>query len=425
MMLGNLVRRVLQLLLASGCLIGGAFADVLSWDLERQEWSTQVGSTPLTGAYQLNTSISGTGLGESSLLSPLATNAVSGSSLQRGWSTNFTFGTDATSIAELAATVDRAFPAGIYQLQALIQTTNPITGRVTSRTNLLSVNWTNGFSAVAPVVTNLAPPAPLAASQVFRWSGFGGSADYASFYVLEGNFDTNLLAGIVQQGASALTNLTVRHASPHLDAGPGNVTVTNLNPALDHIVWLEFDRSNPETNLALGEVSAVRANLMFHRRVAGPVIVVPPASQSVVPGARVTLEVIATGGPLTYQWRRDGNVVPTATAATLILENVTTADGGSYDVEVANAVGTVRSAPAVITVSDPTVEPPPAVRISRADGQLTLHVTGLPATRHVVERSDDLLAWTEHVTLETDGQGTANLRIAAAASQRAFRVMRP
>lgn len=86
-------------------------------------------------------------------------------------------------------------------------------------------------------------------------------------------------------------------------------------------------------------------------------ITTQPASQSVIQGANVTFTVAASSSTaLSYQWRHDGaNLTsPSATTATLVLNNVQPADAGSYDVIVTNAAGPVTSNPATLAV-----EPPP------------------------------------------------------------------
>ncbi len=82
-----------------------------------------------------------------------------------------------------------------------------------------------------------------------------------------------------------------------------------------------------------------------------PVIVTPPATQAATVGADVALSVVATGtAPLSYQWRKDGQVIPGATAATLLLADVTIAAAGDYDVVVSNAAGSITSVVATLTV---------------------------------------------------------------------------
>ncbi len=88
-----------------------------------------------------------------------------------------------------------------------------------------------------------------------------------------------------------------------------------------------------------------------------PQITSEPASQSVVAGGNVILQVAASGsGTLGYQWRFDGarlangTHVAGATTDTLTLENVTTANAGSYEVVVTNSYGSTTSSNAQVTV---------------------------------------------------------------------------
>ena len=78
-----------------------------------------------------------------------------------------------------------------------------------------------------------------------------------------------------------------------------------------------------------------------------------PESRSVVSGSNVTFSVTASGAPpLSYQWRRGGVNIPNATNANLLLPNVQFTEGGSYVVEVANALGAITSEPAVLSVDE-------------------------------------------------------------------------
>ncbi len=86
-----------------------------------------------------------------------------------------------------------------------------------------------------------------------------------------------------------------------------------------------------------------------------PTITAQPASQTVTAGATVTLSVSATGtAPLSYQWQQNGVDMAGATAATLTLNNVTSAAAGAYRVSVRNSAGTVTSATANLTVATPS-----------------------------------------------------------------------
>jgi Pectate lyase len=68
-------------------------------------------------------------------------------------------------------------------------------------------------------------------------------------------------------------------------------------------------------------------------------------------GSSTTISVTAAGEGLTYQWKKDGVVIPDATAATLTLSNLQGTDSGSYTVTVSNAGGNVTSEPASLLVN--------------------------------------------------------------------------
>jgi len=94
-----------------------------------------------------------------------------------------------------------------------------------------------------------------------------------------------------------------------------------------------------------------------------PMVTVHPFSQSIVTGHEATLRVMAVGrGPLSYQWRRNGTDLTTATDAILRLPAVQPGDGGSYTVIVSNSVGQAESKPAELTavLSPPLIGVQPA-----------------------------------------------------------------
>jgi len=77
------------------------------------------------------------------------------------------------------------------------------------------------------------------------------------------------------------------------------------------------------------------------------------ASQlSVTTGQSVQLAVSAQGTqPFTYQWRKNGTAISTATGATYSLAAVSTADAGSYSVAISNSAGSTVSDNATLTVT--------------------------------------------------------------------------
>ncbi len=123
-----------------------------------------------------------------------------------------------------------------------------------------------------------------------------------------------------------------------------------------------------------------------------PVITSQPASQTVSAGATVTFNVIATGTPApSYRWCvqvKSGRTVtktylPGATAPSLTLVNVTTANAGTYSVEVSNSVGTILSAGAVLKVTTTSTKGPKSQTTLAAGTTLAAPVGGFADTLRV------------------------------------------
>jgi pectate lyase/pectin methylesterase-like acyl-CoA thioesterase len=117
-----------------------------------------------------------------------------------------------------------------------------------------------------------------------------------------------------------------------------------------------------------------------------PAITTQPLSQTVTAGSSVTFNVAATGTPpLGYQWKKDGTDIAGASAASLSLANVQAADAGAYAVSVSNAVGSVLSNPATLTVTPapaaPVITTQPASRTATVGDNVSFSVaaTGFPA----------------------------------------------
>lgn len=84
-----------------------------------------------------------------------------------------------------------------------------------------------------------------------------------------------------------------------------------------------------------------------------PAITTAPAGRSLYLGGNYTLSVIASGGQLHYQWSAGGKTIPGATNASLAFTSLASTNSGSYTVTVSNPLGTVTSAPAVLSVIVP------------------------------------------------------------------------
>jgi hypothetical protein len=88
-----------------------------------------------------------------------------------------------------------------------------------------------------------------------------------------------------------------------------------------------------------------------------PTLTQQPAAASVPDGGSATFSVAAGGSaPLAYQWQRNGQDIAGATSATLTVEHLVVADSGAqYRVVVSNAVGSVTSSNALLTVTPAVV----------------------------------------------------------------------
>ncbi len=112
-----------------------------------------------------------------------------------------------------------------------------------------------------------------------------------------------------------------------------------------------------------------------------PVITVHPVTAIVCPNASnsTTFSVTATGGSLTYQWRKNNVDIAGATNSTYTISNVVAASAGTYTVVVSNPVGSVSSNPAYLNVSI-AVQPSPAAQLIATGADCILSVSAYNAT---------------------------------------------
>src|SRR5439155_170670 len=102
-----------------------------------------------------------------------------------------------------------------------------------------------------------------------------------------------------------------------------------------------------------GSVTSNAAALTVNSAPVAPTITTQPASQMVTAGQTATFTVTAAGtAPLSYQWQMNGTAIGGATAASYTTPATTAADNGDqFTVVVSNAVGSVTSNAATLTVT--------------------------------------------------------------------------
>ena len=119
--------------------------------------------------------------------------------------------------------------------------------------------------------------------------------------------------------------------------------------------WPEAIAVDQQDNLYVADGATIRKG-----QLAGlPLITAQPQNQTVAPGTSVQFSVATSGIPApTYQWYRNGAAIGGATGNSLGIPSAQTADAGQYTVVISNALGSVTSGAAVLTVN--AVAAPPS-----------------------------------------------------------------
>ena len=149
------------------------------------------------------------------------------------------------------------------------------------------------------------------------------------------------------------------------DTSPSTNFVTHTVPAgtlpTDQMTWIDVEfgaivQATPvlDTAKAIAVYDVVTRIEVFIL----PKITVQAANRTVNPGGSTTLQVTATGTPVTgtasldYQWWRGTTQLVDQTGSSLNLTNLQAANAGSYTYVVSNEVGTTTSQPILVELAD-------------------------------------------------------------------------
>ena len=182
----------------------------------------------------------------------------------------------------------------------------------------------------------------------------------------------DVATAIVLEGAdgedNSLTPVSITAPLHGTVSAPSGLTVT-YTPSAGYTGPDSFTFGVNDGSLSSG------AATMSINVVAIPAITTQPQNQVVCIGNTLTLSVTATGGALTYQWRKNGVAISGATASTYVKTGFQSADAGSYTVVVANSQGSVTSSAATVTDGNPVVTSQPASQTVCSGNNATFTVT--------------------------------------------------
>ncbi len=151
--------------------------------------------------------------------------------------------------------------------------------------------------------------------------------------------------------ATAVT-VTLGNTTAPTAASP--VTASSTQPTITPVITYDGSTTFPTATGHYTAEATVADPDYFGSRAAlidlPPQITQQPVSLTVNQGASATFSVAATGIASTYQWRKAGVAIPSATGTSYTITSAQGSDTGSYDVLVTDQTGVTTSATATLTV---------------------------------------------------------------------------
>ncbi|MCS7337312.1 MAG: immunoglobulin domain-containing protein, partial [Verrucomicrobiae bacterium] len=130
------------------------------------------------------------------------------------------------------------------------------------------------------------------------------------------------------------------------EAGGPTLTLTNVLKADSGNYWAIVSNQFSTVTSAVASLTVI-----------DPAIIAHPANQYRGLGDTATFSVNAAGTqPLRFQWYKEGQEIPSATNASLVLTNLARADAGFYYVTVSNVYGMLTSRVVGLTVNEATCD---------------------------------------------------------------------
>lgn len=245
-------------------------------------------------------------------------------------------------------------------------------------TYVMTVANAQGSASSTPCTLSILYPPTITSQPVNKTVGQGGtlilevSAEGRAPMTYLWMFNSRIISGVNSRV------LTIQNIQPD-QAGTYSVTVTNSD----------------------GKAYSQGATITVKPL---PVITTNPIPTIVTISNRLELWVSATSAtPMTYQWFKDGAMIPGAIGSNYVVTAASYSDAGVYFARVANTIGSVDSEPAIALVLPVQPVKIPADQIrpqmlfysKQADGAMFLLYHGAVGKSYTIETTADFQTWEE------------------------------
>ncbi len=224
-------------------------------------------------------------------------------------------------------------------------------------------------------------------------------AHYAAWVYPEGSYAGSAVLKLVKfEGWATWSGIPMQQVSlPGVGTNWHTVTLSVQGPVITvyydgvreiNLTDLSFDNVLPFTNGGISaDMFTYPSNYtrslsnMSVTPLNAPLIMFSPQSLTNNAGTTAMFSVATLGSNLNYQWFKGASPISGATAPTLTLTNVLSADAAAYSVVVSNALASATSGVATLTVIDPfiTAEPVGATNNAGTTASFAVAAVGTPS----------------------------------------------